>query len=294
MFRHSIVALLLAGAIQTPAAPSGTASGEFTAGKRPPIRPKFATAFEARDQRDARKTIVEVVLSDAPVDAAAAARELDPHMDIINQAALKDRNYVLLWVRPANDVSMNATYSPTMTQYLARADRTFKAEITEYSADRVTGRVFTTEPIKTMDGELYAANLTFSAVITHAPPSTKLPADGGEPGKALTALFAAIAKKSWDGIAQNVTERNAKMFGDPDDPPAKRVAEALDMLGFWLPKKGARITGGLVRESSAFVEVEGEVYEGQKALYLARMIKVGTRWVFDHATNAGLIPSSGK
>ena len=293
MLMNSLLALLLAGAIQAPATP-GTASGEFTAGTHEAIRPKFAVAFEERDQRDARKPVIAVVLSDVPVDATAAVRELDPHTDIINQDALRNRNYILLWVRPGNDVSMNATYSTTMTQYLAMADSTFKAEMTENTADRVSGRVFTTAPIKTMSGESYAANLTFSVVVTHAPPSTKLPADGGEPGKALTALFAAIAKKSWDGIAQNVTERDAKMFGEPEDPPAKRAADAVETLGFWLPKKGMRITGGQLRESTAILEVEGDVFAGQKALYLARMTKVGTRWLFDRATNAGLIPTPGK
>src|SRR6185295_5174042 len=100
MVMHSLVALLLAGAIQAPAMPPGTASGEFTAGTHEPIRPKFAVAFEERDQRDARKTVIAVVLSDVPVSATAAVLELDPHTDIINQDALKHRNYILLWVRP--------------------------------------------------------------------------------------------------------------------------------------------------------------------------------------------------
>src|SRR5438105_8469519 len=68
----------------------GEASGQFTAGKRPPIRPKYAAAYETRDQRDARKTAIEVVLSEEPIDVAAAAAELDPHSNVINQKALRD------------------------------------------------------------------------------------------------------------------------------------------------------------------------------------------------------------
>ena len=108
-----ICALFLALAAFTLPALAGQASGEFTAGTRPPIRPKYAAAFETADQRDARKMAVEVVLSEAPIDIAAAAAELDPHSNVINQSALRDHNYVLLWVRPDDDVSMNATYSAT-------------------------------------------------------------------------------------------------------------------------------------------------------------------------------------
>ena len=59
-----------------------------------------------------------MVLSETPIDAAAAAEELDPHMQVINQKALQGGNYVILAVRPDGDVSMNATYSQTMTQYI--------------------------------------------------------------------------------------------------------------------------------------------------------------------------------
>src|SRR5258707_7107757 len=82
---------------------AGEASGQFTVSKRPPIKPKYAAAYETRDQRDARKRAVEVVLSEEPVDMAAAIGELDPHTNLINQKALMGHNYIILWVRPNND-----------------------------------------------------------------------------------------------------------------------------------------------------------------------------------------------
>src|SRR5207247_3671630 len=113
------VALLIAAAVAASgSALAGDASGQFTVDHHPPIRPKFASAFEVRDQRDARKRAVEVVLSETPIDAAAAAEELDPHMQVINQKALQGGNYVILAVRPDGDVSMNATYSEKMVQYV--------------------------------------------------------------------------------------------------------------------------------------------------------------------------------
>ena len=68
------------------------------------------------------------MLSEEPIDVVEAAAELDPHTNVINQKALRDHNYVLLWVRPDNDVSMNATYSDTMTQYVEMTGSRMTAE----------------------------------------------------------------------------------------------------------------------------------------------------------------------
>ena len=267
----------------------GEASGQFTAGKRPPIQPKYAAAYETRDQRDARKAAIEVVLSEEPIDVAEAAAELDPHSNVINQKALRDHNYVLLRVRPDNDVSMNATYSATMTQYVEMTGSRMTADLTANTRDRVAGRVFSPKPLKTMDGDDYTIDLKFSTEVTHAPAGTKLPADGGEAGKAFNALQSAIAKKSWAGIKGNVTAKTLESFFESDRTENENLADAIQTLGFHLPKKPGKITGGELRADGAILNVEGELFEGQNALFLVRMVKDGSTWVFDRATNAGLI-----
>jgi hypothetical protein len=267
----------------------GDTSGQFTAGKRPPIRPKYAAAYETRDQRDARKIAIEVVLSEEPIDVVEAAAELDPHSNVINQKALRDHNYVLLWVRPDNDVSMNATYSDTMTQYVEMTGSRMTADLTTNTRDKVAGRIFSPKPLKTMDGDPYTIDLKFSTEVTHPPAGTKLPADGGEPGKAFNALQAAIAKKSWTGIKGNVTAKTLESFYESDRSETENLADAIQTLGFRLPKKAGKITGGELRGDSAILNVEGELFEGQNALFLVRMVKDGPRWVFDRAQNAGLI-----
>jgi hypothetical protein len=267
----------------------GEASGQFTAGKRPPIRPKYAAAYETRDQRDARKTAIEVVLSEEPIDIAEAAAELDPHMNVIIQKALRDHNYVLLWVRPDNDVSMNATYSATMTQYIEMTGSRMIADLTTNTRDKVTGRIFSPKPLKTMDGDDYTIDLKFSTEVTRTPAGTKLAADGGEAGKAFNALQSAIAKKSWTGIKGNVAAKTLESFYESDRTETENLADAIQTLGFHLPKKPGKITGGELRGDSAILNVEGELVEGQNALFLVRMVKDGSKWVFDRATNAGLI-----
>jgi hypothetical protein len=268
---------------------AGEASGEFTAGKRPPIRPKYAAAYETRDQRDARMMVIEVVLSEEPIDVVAAAAELDPHTNVINQKALRDHNYVLLWVRPDNDVSMNATYSETMTQYVEMTGSRMKAEMKTNTPAKVAGHVFSPKPLKTMDGDAYTIDLTFSTEVTHPVAGTKLPADGGEPAKALKALQTAIANKSWDGISKNVTAKNLESFNESYRTPKENLDDAIQTLGFWLPKKPGKVTGGELRGDSAILQLEGEIFEGQNGLFLIRMVKEGPRWVFDRAVKAGMI-----
>jgi hypothetical protein len=268
---------------------AGEASGEFTAGKRPPIKPLYAAAFETRDQRDARKRAVEVVLSEEPVDLTEAVGELDPHTSVINQKALMDHNYILLWVRPGNDVSMNATYSATMTQFIDTTPDRMKAELTVNTSDRVAGRIFSPTPLKTMDGETYSINITFSAAVTHAPAGTKLPAGGGAPGTAFDALQAAIASKNWDGIKNNVTVKRLESFNNADRTAKENLDDALQTLGMFLPKKPGKITVGELRGDVAILDLEAELFEGQSGLFQIRMVKSGDRWLFDRATRVGLI-----
>jgi hypothetical protein len=140
-----------------------------------------------------------------------------------------------------------------------------------------------------MDGDEYTIDLKFSAEVTRPPAGTKLPADGGDPGKALKALQAAIAKKSWDGIKANVTAKNLESWDASYRTPKENLDDAIETLGFWLPKKGGKITGGELRGDSAILNMEGELFEGQNALFLVRMVKENSRWVFDRATKAGMI-----
>jgi len=284
-----ISALIAAVCAMPFAAVAGEASGQFTAGKRPPISPKYAAAFETRDQRDARKTAIEVVLSEEPIEIVKASAELDPHTNVINQPALRDHNYVLLWVRPGDDVSMNATYADTNTQFIDMTGADMKAEMTANTPQRVAGHLVSVKPLKTMDGEPYAIDLTFATDVTRVPAGTKLPAGGGEPGNGYKALRAAIAKKSWQGISENVNAANLKSFTDPDKTEAENLDGALESLGFWLPKKGGTITGGEQRGDGAVLNVEAEMFGGMYGLYLVRMVKAGPRWVFDRATTAGMI-----
>lgn len=112
------VAVALAGGVAP--AWAGDASGTFVVKGGGTIAPKYAAAFETRDSRNTRVKIVEVVLSEFPISAQDAAEALSPHTQVINQDALSKHDYVLLWVRPDGNVSMNATFGATMLEGLLR------------------------------------------------------------------------------------------------------------------------------------------------------------------------------
>ena len=248
-----------------------TASGTFKADKHPPIAPKYAAAYETRDPGDARKRAIEVILSEKPIDAAAAVEDLDPHTHVINQKALSGTNYVLLWVRPDGGVSMNATYSDSMTQFVDNASfGKMKVDLTKNTPDEVAGRIVTTS-----DG--YSGDFQFSTKVTRRAAGTKLAAGGGAAGKAFLALVAAAGKKNWDAIQKLVTPETRERFDDVDD--------AVETLGFWIPMNKVKVTGGEQRGDEVVLEVEGEIFKGRQAIYLVRMIN----GQFDRATKAGLI-----
>jgi len=78
-----------------------------------------------------------------------------------------------------------------------------------------------------------------------------------------------------------------RSFNESDRSEKENLDDAIQTLGFWLPKKAGTITGGELRGDSAVLNVEAKLFEGQYALFLVRMVKAGPQWVFDRATKAG-------
>jgi hypothetical protein len=271
-------------------AAAGPASGTFKADKNGTITPKFAAGYTVRDSRHARASRVELLLSDVQVDASSVTAELDPHAAAINLDPLRDRNYILLWVAQDGSVSMNATFSKTMTQYLDNTDGGLKATLTTNTPTRVEGRLFSAAPLKTMDGTAYSVDVKFAVDVPAVAAGTPLPAGGGDPGKAFSALLLAATNKNWPGIKAACGPSALKMFDNDYDTPAEKAKSANDMLNAWLARKKMKITGGQLHAGGAILEVEGEMFEGQNSLSLVQMVKSGPAWQFERATRVGLVP----
>jgi hypothetical protein len=284
------VAALLLAASPTLA---GDAKGQFVVkgGKTTSgtIAPTHAAAYVTRDPRDARQTVTELALTEAAIDVAAAIATLQPHTHVINQDVLDDRNYVLLWVAPDGHVSMNATFSQTMTQFVDKIGDSLKATLTVNTPERVAGRVFTATPVTTMGGATYTVDLTFDTAVTRLPPGTPLGPGGGAPGKALTAFLAAVKKQQWPAIKAALAPSALATFEKSYNSPEENASSTADILQAWLPKGGLKITGGQLRGDSADLDIEGEMFPGTNALYAARLRQVGGTWLFDSAGMVGML-----
>lgn len=253
------------------------------------IAPTHAAAFVTRDPRDARNRVVEVALTEAAIDIDAAIATLQPHTHVINQDVLDDRNYVLLWIASDGHISMNATFGKTMTQFVDKVGESLKATLTVNTPDRVAGRLFTSAPVTTMGGETYTVDLTFDTAVTRTPAGTPLGAGGGAPGKTLTALLAAVKTQQWPAIKAALAPSALATFDKSYNSPEENASSIADILQAWLPKGGLTITGGELRGDTADLDVEGEMFPGTSALYLARLRQVDGTWLFDSAGMVGML-----
>src|SRR5262245_23323595 len=128
LVRWPMLVALSSFVVHLSALAADTASGAVTVQKLGAISPKFSAAYLVRDQRNPRATQTEILLADVPLDPKAIQVAFDPHFVAINLDALKDRNYVLLFVNADGWVGMNATFSTTMTQFLNDTGDGLKAE----------------------------------------------------------------------------------------------------------------------------------------------------------------------
>jgi len=287
-----VVPLLAAVVAAAAPALAGDAKGQFVVkgGKTSgTIAPTHAAAYLTRDPRDARNKVAEVVLSDAAIDVNAAVATLQPHNHVINQDVLDDQDYVLLWVAPDGHVSMNATFSKTMTQFVDNVGDSLQATLSVNTPERVAGRIFTAAPVKTMGGETYTVDLTFDSGVTRLPAGTPLGAGGGAAGTALTAFVAAVKKQQWPAIKAGLTPSSIATFDKSYNTPEENASSAADIIQAWLPKSGLKIVGGELRGDTADLDVEGEMFPGTNALYLARLRQVGGAWLFDSAGMVGML-----
>jgi hypothetical protein len=268
----------------------GEASGTVAVTGMGTIAPTHATAYLTRDRRNARESRTEILLTDVVVDAAAIQAAFDPHMVAINDDAIRDRNYVLLWADAGGAIGMNATFSKTMTQFVDDTSGGLRVTWTTRSAARLEGRVYSTAPLRTMDGATYTVDLRFAVDVPSPPVGDALPAGGGDPGKALLAFLGAVAAKDWDAIRAASSPAALQIFDKSYNTPQENAADVADLVDAWIPKGRRVVARGLLSGDSALLDVEGEMFPGTMGLSRVRMVKAGSVWQFDRAAMAGMLP----
>ena len=121
------------------------------------------------------------------------------------------------------------------------------------------------------------------------PAGTPLGAGGGAPGKALTAFLAAVKKQQWPAIKAGLAPSAVAMLDKSYNSPEENASSAADSSRRGCPKSGLKIVGGELRGDTADLEVEGEMFPGTNALYLARLRQVNGTWLFESAGIVGML-----
>ena len=271
---------------------AGPISGQLVLDGKP-VPVSEAAAFRMRDQFNPRTLETYVMLTAKPVDRAAISASLDPYSVAINDPAVHDTDYIAFSVRANGEVAMNAHVGGT--QYVDTSGKimgqpgSLIAKCSENTPKRVACSVKTEKPVKTMDGPAWSMDLSFEADVLSRAPGKAIAKDGGDPGKALLALRAAVGGNDLAKILALLAPGEAKSYQEDWRTPAENLASAKEILDVRLPKK-PKITGGeMVANDHAVLEVEGEPYENGRMLYLVEMRLVNGRWVYEQSSVAGML-----
>lgn len=127
------------------------------------------------------------------------------------------------------------------------------------------------------------ADVTFDLPVESevARTGTALPADGGEPGRAVMAHFGAIEKNDFKALKATASpERQAMMAEAEKSGEAK---EMFKMLRDFSPRK-VRVVGGTVDGDSALVDYEG-VEDGKPVKGTADVVRIGGKWYFEGSSS---------
>jgi hypothetical protein len=184
---------------------------------------------------------------------------------------------------------MNATFSGTMTQFLNDTNGGLSVTWTTRTPARLEGRLVSSAPLKTMDGETYTVDLSFGVDLPAPPAGQRLAAGGGEPGRALTSFLAAVQRKNWTAIKAGSSSRALGIFDHDYNTPEENASNVADLINAWIGSTKLKVTGGILTGDVAVLDVEGELFPGQLGLSRVEMVRTPAGWKFNQAARSGLV-----
>jgi hypothetical protein len=142
-------------------------------------------------------------------------------------------------------------------------------KLTVNTAERVAGTFRLKGPAGTSD---VTFDLKVESVVV--PPGTPLPADGGDPGKAVMAHFAAIEKNDFKALKATASPDQAKQMEASEK--SGEAKEMFKMMRAMSPRK-VKITGGTVDGDDALVDFEA-VEDGKPVKGVAECVRIAGKW----------------
>jgi hypothetical protein len=274
--------------LATSAAAAPRVEGGFSAGERQ-LTPRHAVAVRIRDQNAPRSFETYVVLSENPVDAAAAIASADPYSTLINDPGLREGGAIRIGLADGGEASINAQFDWDGTQYVESSRLGgLVVELERNDGQVVAGRVRYPKPLQ-IDGETVNLDVRFEASVLAAPRGTPLPKDGGPAGKAFLAFARSVDGGDFDAAFALLSPGKAPDFAKEEwETAEENAASGLDILKAWGLRK-SKVTGGEAFADHVVLEVEGELFEGMNALDLVRMVPVDGGWRYDGSARAGIL-----
>lgn len=210
---------------------------------------------------------LEVALLSAPFDRQAAAK--DQKIDSFDVLRMFGVTAATLRIDADGAFNCVDSKSPEGGGSSCNSDYTPALKLTTRTADRVAGTFKLN-----VNGE--KADVTFDLKVesTVARTGTALPADGGEPGRAVLAHYAAIEKNDFKALMATATPEQARMMAESEK--AGEAKEMFKMMRDMSPRK-VRITGGTIDGDAALVDFEG-VEGGKPVKGTADVNRIAGKW----------------
>jgi hypothetical protein len=214
-----------------------------------------AYAAKRKDPFDKSKTVTYLVFADQEVPAAALFDMGDmmmwadkAHPQILTVTVDADGQVISTSVESPNLVKMGQISGVGKQQL----------ELTANDAKHVVGRFYLPKEEEFFDNH-YSYDVRFDAPYVDAPKEpgveslkgAKLPAGGGEPGKAYLAYTKTIAAGDVKALKKAVASEHAKDFDDPDFAKMFPLVQAMQA-------KNIKVTGGAVDGDKATLIVTGK------------------------------------
>lgn len=211
-----------------------------------------------QDEGDPAKPITVVVFTDFALDHQAVVDEIDPLTGLYDQTMLNKGNTVILSLVSQEQGGISAFLSETSQRRKQRLGLGFDFPVKMETIDtsRVAGVCFTNQPKKMFD-DTYEFRLSFDLPVTPTAKPSLLGPGGGEPGKALQALFRSIPAKNWDVASLHLP----KDFLPSEKP--EQLNSFFQGLEINFPSE-ATITEGQIKGNRARLKITGKDHEGKK------------------------------
>jgi len=233
------------------------------------FQPTDTIAFNV-DSGEAGKPLTIVAMTDFKIDRADVLAAIDPASSLVQQAGNGPGNVVFVRLPKPGKCGIAGYLGKNANQF--DLGDNFAAKSTA-AAGRVAGNCATTTPGKIFD-DAYDFNLSYDAPMTDIPKPVKLPAGGGEPGAAYSALVKALQAQTWD-VASAHVEAASVSLGKPKT--AADMKEWFHAIGLNYPKQAA-ISGGQMKGDRALLEFTGKDREDKKIKGVVAMKKDGANW----------------